>query len=227
VVYEVTPEDYRTIIATEGGGSSYQDVVVECYALPDGTKVVNADPKGKSFTAHTLLQPGEGDANLTDNRRVHRPDPSYAQPSARYLKLITSGAEEHALPDDYLAYLYNIRPYTITTIRQRVGQGLLFTLYMPLLLTLIGLAKVLADKKGKMPTWLANVMSLFFRTLWTVYDGCMVGIFGDGERTMKVNNKETGAGLGGDADEERALGKRWCEKSILLGGRERNLRSSQ
>ncbi|PBP25806.1 gliotoxin biosynthesis protein GliK [Diplocarpon rosae] len=55
VVYEVTPEDYRTIIATEGGGASYHDVVVPCYAIAPGSKTINAMPSGIPFSAHTLL----------------------------------------------------------------------------------------------------------------------------------------------------------------------------
>jgi hypothetical protein len=114
VVYEVTPEDYRTIIATEGGGASYQDVIVPCFPLPAGIKIVDPTPSGAPFDVHTLLSP-------SSTGRNQRPDPSYAQASARYLKLITDGAEEHELPSEYKAYLYNIRPYTITTVRQKIG----------------------------------------------------------------------------------------------------------
>lgn len=227
VVYEVTPEDYRTIIATEGGGASYLDVVVPCFPLPDGTKVVSEVPEGEHFHAHTLLQPADEDAlptTTTDVRRrnngrsrIHRPDPSYAQPSARYLKLITDGAEEHSLPDNYVAYLYNIRPYTITTVKQRIGQGLMVTMFGPMLLLLFGLGKVFADEEGKIPAWLATLMGMLFRMLWGVYDGVFVKAFGDGERT--IGDSDSG-------DEECGLGKgrRWCEKGVRLQGAERTLR---
>ncbi len=210
VVYEVTPEDYRTIIATEGGGASYQDVVVECFVVPDGTKVVDSDPTAASFKAHTLLSPA-----TSKNGRIQRPDPSYAQASARYLKLITDGGEEHGLPDDYMAYLYNLRPYTITTARQRIGLGLIVAVFMPIGLALIGLGRVLADKNGKIPAWLAKFMGLFFGLVWGVYDGFMKKPFGDGERTMD----------GGKDDEERGICRlRWCEKSVRLEGEEGSLR---
>src|SRR5947209_9545368 len=85
VVYEVTKSDYAHIIATEGGGAGYQDVVVDCHTLSDDpTAEVPLLPKGETFKAHTLFSPP----------RIIRPDPSYAQPSARYLKLITDGAKE-------------------------------------------------------------------------------------------------------------------------------------
>lgn len=224
VVYEVTPEDYRTIIATEGGGASYLDVVVPCYLLPDGSKTVVSAPEGNSFTAHTLMQPADDEtAARTNSRRIHRPDPSYAQPSARYLKLITDGAEEHFLPDEYVAYLHNIRPYTITNAKQRIGQGLIITFFMPMLLFLFGLGKVLADEDGKIPEWLADFMGMFFRMVWGIYDEIMIRAFGDGERTMKRHKK---GGNGDKGDEETGL-KRLCvfgEKGVRLEGTERALR---
>ncbi|KAG4428736.1 hypothetical protein IFR05_015777, partial [Cadophora sp. M221] len=167
VVYEVTPEDYRTIIATEGGGASYHDVIVPCYALPEGSKTVDPIPAGALFKAHTLLRPepeDEGSSRATGG--IIRPDPSYAQASARYLNLITSGGEEHGLPEEYMTYLYNIQPYTITTVRQRAGQALVIATWMPILLFLFGLGKVFADEEGKIPGWLASVIGGFTRVLW-------------------------------------------------------------
>ncbi|KAL2072674.1 hypothetical protein VTL71DRAFT_12017 [Oculimacula yallundae] len=209
VVYEVTPEDYRTIIATEGGGASYHDVVVPCYAIPAGSKTVDTIPSGTPFKAHTLLrpEPGEEESRPTSTGGIVRPDPSYAQASARYLKLITSGGEEHALPEEYMTYLYNIRPYTITTAGQRVGQGIILAVFLPILLFLFGLGKVFADKEGKIPGWLAGLMGGFMRVLWWVYDEVLKGRFGDGERTI------------GDEDGDEDVGgstRRWCEKRILL-----------
>lgn len=197
VVYEVTPEDYRTIIATEGGGASYQDIIVPCYVLPPGDKTVNPEPKGSSFEAHTLFQPREepdddekAAAKLNSqpvrqtSPSVQRPDPSYAQPSARYLKLLTDGAEEHSLPSEYIAYLYNIRPYTITTKRQRLGQAMFLATWLPFIIAMVSLGKVLSDDKGRIPNWLVAVMAVVFRVLWTTYDAVYKPVFGDGERTI-------------------------------------------
>jgi hypothetical protein len=197
VVYEVTPEDYRIIIATEGGGASYQDVVVECYTLPSGSSKVNPEPKGTPFLAHTLLQP-----RSSTSGRIQRPDPSYAQASARYMKLITDGAEEHSLPAEYLAYLYNIRSYTISTYRQRAGQVAFLAMWAPFLVVVLGLGRVLADGEGKLPTWFAWVMGMLFRGMWGSYDGVFRRVFGDGERTMGD----------GEEDEEMGVERGRCEK---------------
>ncbi|CZR51046.1 uncharacterized protein PAC_00921 [Phialocephala subalpina] len=207
VVYEVTPEDYRTIIATEGGGASYQDVVVPCYSIPEGSKSVDPTPSGAPFKAHTLLQPEEDDSKeiRTRESRVHRPDPSYAQASFRYLKLITDGAEEHSLPDEYLHYLHNLRPYTITTKRQRLGQASIVAVWAPLILALFGLSKLFADEEGHIPAWLATIMGTIFKLMWADYDMILKPAFGDGERTMKEED-----------DEEMCGRAKWCEKSMRL-----------
>lgn len=216
VVYEVTPEDYRTIIATEGGGASYHDVIVPCYALPEGSKTVDSTPAGAPFKAHTLLRPEpeedeEGGSRATGG--IIRPDPSYAQASARYLNLITSGGEEHGLPEEYMAYLYNIRAYTITTVRQRAGQALVIAVWMPVLLFLFGLGKVFADDEGKIPEWLASVTGIFTKVLWAYYDLVLKKTFGDGERTIGDDEDEEG---GGRRWCEERVGSKWCEKSVRL-----------
>lgn len=173
VVYEVTPADYRTIIATEGGGSSYLDITVPCHPLHS-----TPDNNSAPFLAHTLLCP------QTDKARALRPDPTYAQPSPRYLKLITDGAEEHQLPASYLAYLYSLRAYRITTIRQRIGQVWFLGIWAPILALLLGLGKVLADDEGRIPGWLARLMEGVTWAMWAMYDGFFKRVFGDGERTL-------------------------------------------
>jgi hypothetical protein len=203
VVYEVTPEDYRTIIATEGGGASYQDVIVPCYAIPPGTKSVAPAPSGTPFEAHTLFAPS---GHPEGGKSIARPDPSYAQASARYLKLITDGAEEHKLPADYTAYLCNLRPYTITTYRQTVGQALFLATWGPFILLVIALSRMTADEDGKIPQLLVQLQGILFRLMWASYDNAFKKAFGDGERTMS------------EGHEEWRIGSAWREKCIQLDG---------
>ncbi|KAJ5032359.1 uncharacterized protein L3040_008964 [Drepanopeziza brunnea f. sp. 'multigermtubi'] len=206
VVYEVTPEDYRTIVATEGGGATYQDVIVPCYAIPPGSKSVHHVPAGAPFSAHTLMRPVPSDEEKGDirtNDGVVRPDPSYAQASARYLRLITSGAEEHELPEEYMAYLYSLRPYTITSARQRAGHALIAAVWMPILLFLLRLGKVFANDQGEIPSWLAIILGLVMTGMWQSYDRVLKKNFGDGERTTGEEKREEGE-------------SEWCEKSVRL-----------
>lgn len=77
VVYEVTPDDYATIVKTEGGGTSYQDILCPCIPIPQKVGVPGKPPYPKlpqPFLAHTLYapriptKPDDGDDD--DNKAV-------------------------------------------------------------------------------------------------------------------------------------------------------------
>ncbi|KAF2749322.1 hypothetical protein M011DRAFT_493063 [Sporormia fimetaria CBS 119925] len=185
-VYEVSMADYAHIIATEGGGASYKDIVVTCYVLPEADTVPDS-PSTQAFKAHTLYAPARGPAEGGHAR----PDRSYAQPSARYLKLITDGADELALPREYKEYLHGIRPYTITTKMQEVGKILFTATWMPIVLLIMSLQKSLQDKRGRSPKWLSAITAVMFTIIWTTYDVFWKPVFGDGERTIYGDDGES------------------------------------
>jgi len=190
VVYEVTKRDYVHIIATEGGGAGYQDVVVDCYTLSDDpTEEVPLHPNGETFKAHTLFSPP----------RIIRPHPSYAQPSARYLKLITDGAEESSLPYEYQTYLTGIRPYMPTTAKQRLGQFVFLSTWAPAFALAFGAGNIFLDKNGQYPDWYKAFANAIFVAVWASYDNFFKHLFGDGERTMGENERNV-------TDEEALLG---------------------
>ena len=173
VVYEVTKTDYAHIIATEGGGAGYQDVVVDCYTLSgDPADEVPLHPIGGTFKAHTLFSPP----------RIIRPDPSYAQPSARYLRLITDGAEECSLPYEYQTYLEGIRPYQPITAKQRLGQFVFLSTWAPAFALIFGAGSIFLDKNGLYPDWYIAFANAIFVAVWASYDNFFKKIFGDGER---------------------------------------------
>jgi hypothetical protein len=184
VVYEVTREDYVHIIATEGGGSGYEDVLVDCYALSgEPSQDVPMKPAGQPFKAHTLFAPS----------KLTRPDHSYAQPSARYLKLITDGAAEHGLPLEYQAFLHQIRPFHLTTTRQRLGSFVFLSVWSPFFLFFIGgAAAIFLRPDGTYPKWFAEFLNAMFTACWASYDHFFKELFGDGERT-----------IGDDEDDDR------------------------
>jgi len=210
VVYEVTLADYAIIIATEGGGRGYVDVVVDCHPFSKTykpTDPVPNHPDTPPFKAHTLLSPAADDALkkshavrcghlsvshsprpttwLLSGMRPHmRPDGEYAQPSARYLNLIITGAAEHELPVSYLEYLSQIRPYRITTSRQKVGKGIFIALWGPPIVSLLALSKVCAGPDGRSPAWLVTLGNVVFAAMWNSYDFFFRPVFGDGERTV-------------------------------------------
>lgn len=209
VVYEVTLADYAKIIATEGGGRGYQDIVVDCHAFSDDYKSTNPVPNHPDtppFKAHTLLSPAAIDARLQreadqsgralvtpascsgpslfDFSPHMRPDPNYAQPSARYLNLLVTGAGEHDLPVSYQNYLSEVHSYQITTFRQKCGKVLFLALWAPFILSLLGLSRMCAGPDGRSPPWLVFLSNLIMAAVWISYDYFFKRVFGDGERTL-------------------------------------------
>lgn len=255
VVYEVTPEDFARIVATEGGGASYADIMVPCLPIPPRMGVPEKPgwpPElPKMFLAHTLYAPrlpgggtpppgkGDGDGDGEDEGEgdggddgkwkiplpawmkrwaarlvtpVRRPEQDYAQPSARYLKLIRDGAREHELPDEYQRYLAELKPYSITRPLQAVGLVLFLLLFgLPFLFAGLG-GRVFADERGRVPRWLAVYMAVLINVVWMTYDGVFKPVFGDGERTeeegresRRVRKGSILGHVGGGVDVEKRL----------------------
>ncbi|RMX87239.1 hypothetical protein D0869_02516 [Hortaea werneckii] len=188
VVYEVTPEDYAHIIATEGGGSSYHDILVDChpFSSDDPRLPVPQNPTTTPFKAHTLFAPATppGEDPPKDGGRFQRPDTSYAQPSARYLKLITDGANECGLPFEYCDYLHSIHPYTMKGAKQRVGQFVFLTLWLPVVSFIFLMSPMFQDEHGRQPQWLREFSGAIFKAVWASYDSFFKPMFGDGERSI-------------------------------------------
>ena len=197
VVYEVTPEDYAHIIATEGGGASYHDIMVECHPFDssDPAESVPQDPSTPSFKAHTLFAPAmePGEEPPKDGGRFQRPDTSYAQASARYLKLLTDGAGECKLPYEYQDYLKSLHPFTVTTQKQRIGLFIFTSIWQPFIILIFALGRVFADEKGILPPWLKWLTAAIFKAVWVSYDGFFKPMFGDGERSIPDGGDDAGA----------------------------------
>ncbi|KAM0207252.1 hypothetical protein ACHAQD_001144 [Fusarium lateritium] len=203
VVYEVTEEDYSTIIRTEGGGAGYKEIVVPCIPLPPKVSIPEKPYPDipRPFMSRTLFAPQIPDKDLPDDPRKHKwwyrfligpqREPGYAQASVRYMKLLKDGAKEHELPDGYQRWLHSMQPYTLTTMRQRIG-AYLFIFFGGLLFSMIILlSKIFADKSGKIPQWLAVAMTATFSVAWMVYDNFFKPIFGNGERTEEEGESKT------------------------------------
>ena len=188
VVYEVTPEDYAHIIATEGGGASYHDILVECHPFnsSDPAESIPQNPKTPSFKAHTLFAPAmePGEEPPKDGGRFQRPDTSYAQASARYLKLLTDGAAECGLPYEYQDYLQSLHPFTVTTQKQRMGLFIFTSIWQPFIILIFALGRLFADEKGILPPWLKFLTAALFKAVWVSYDKFFKPLFGDGERSI-------------------------------------------
>ena len=220
VVYEVTKKDWRNIMRTEGGGASYNEILVPCVPLPrastsasDAAATTKARPE--KFLARTLYAP-RLPKNIDPSKRSlwerlttgpYRPSDNYAQPSLRYLNLLRVGAKEHDLPKVYRDYLDNMQPYTMTTISQKIAKGIMIVLYVPLLLFIMRGSALLADETGKLPRPFATGMTILSNTIWATYDYIMKPIFGDGERTMDKEKHGKKEGANGLAEKAALLDK--------------------
>ena len=245
VVYEVTRADYQHIVATEGAGASYKEILVPCLVIPPRMRVPEqpGDVIPRPFLARTLCAPkipdgaddgGDGDddgggGGPEDPRKkwwwkfVRGPvrKEGYAQPSARYLKLITDGAKEHELPEEYQAYLLSLQPYTITRRSQEVGKVIMTLLTFPIFLCVKYVFGRFADDKGRVPTWMGVVMGLWFSLVWGIYDTVMKPLFGDGEKTEEQDEERKGRErrkMAWGRGDEKCW---WDEKRGLLGDVER------
>jgi hypothetical protein len=93
------------IIATEGGGAGYQEMIGDCSTFSDEpSEEVLLHLKDKLLRPQTLFS----------LPWIIRPDPSDAQPNVPYLKVITDDTEECLLSYEYQTYLKEIVPYEPT-----------------------------------------------------------------------------------------------------------------
>lgn len=191
VVYEVTLADYAKIIATEGGGTGYKDIIITCYPFPKAYSPADPIPERpdtQPVKAHTLLSPAAMKETLQhqiNSATSASPISRRAQPSARYLKLITTGAAEHNLPSAYREYLAQVQPYRITSVRQRVGLVVFLFTWAPLLLLTLKLSRIFARPDGRSPEWVSRFRDFVTTGMWSSYDNVFVHVFGDGENTVE------------------------------------------
>ncbi|KAL4929192.1 uncharacterized protein BDV17DRAFT_262049 [Aspergillus undulatus] len=186
VVYEVTLRDYAKIIATEGGGRGYKDIVVTSYPFPENynpADPIPEQPATQPVKAHTLLSPA-AIKDLMQPSSHAKSSPRRAQPSARYLGLIKTGAEEHNLPLVYREYLSQIQPYRRTTMRQKIGMFVFLVTWAPFLLAVLAIQKIFARPDGRSPEWAGRFSDFVKVGMWSSYDYVFSRAFGDGERTV-------------------------------------------
>jgi len=185
VVYEVTEEDFATIIRTEGGGAGYKNVEVDCYVLPSVSEKGVSGPV-TTIRANTLRAPPKI-ANLN----------SVSQPSPRYLNLLVTGAKEHSLPPTYIHYLSSLHGYRRTNTMQKIGGALFLAQWMIPILSFFNLKKLFQPgKTGESPPWIQRLEAKLWVTLWFSYRWMYKPIWGDGERTIGDDTDLDGKAVG-------------------------------
>ena len=188
---------------------TYLDIMVPCFPVPIKMPTPDLPSIPTTFMAHTLFAPNpeDHDNNSTDStaswfKRLLRPmRRSAAQPSRRYLNLLTTGAKEHNFPQAWQDYLGSLMPYTPTSCRQRLGAVLFQILFLPFVLVIVVLVPMLAKlwrrmtgggpDDGKLPRWMTVGPLVMQNLVWMLYDTWAKHVFGDGEKTEeKVPDNE-------------------------------------
>jgi len=91
---------------------------------------------------------------------------------------------------EYREYLAELRPYTLTTQGQRLGQFVFSSLWLPFILMIFALNRMYQDKNGRNPPWLKALSAAIFKGVWISYDDFFRDLFGDGERSVKGDECE-------------------------------------
>lgn len=198
VVYEVTKPDWARIMGTEGGGTSYQEIVVPCIPLPSADSQTDASKLPQIIKARTLYAPRLPEDEDPSKRTLweklstgpYRPDGEYAQASERYLKLLRVGAREHQMPQVYQDYLNGLQHYAVTSRAQKIGAFLFMLAWGPVILAFVKLSGSFADENGRIPKSLGLVITVLFNMAWISYDYVYKPAFGDGERTQGEEDEE-------------------------------------
>ncbi|KAI4908886.1 hypothetical protein J4E90_008623 [Alternaria incomplexa] len=134
VAYLITDEQYVHLVASEGGGIAYADIAVP--ALP----VTSQDERatGKKFVVRTL-------------GTILRRSPG-SSPSARYMKLLTDGATDAELPEEYCQYLCHIPKYEPPQdLRRKIGAMLFLAFWHPVMLLVERMALLSLGPDGNAP----------------------------------------------------------------------------
>ncbi|KAF9971799.1 hypothetical protein BGZ73_005148 [Actinomortierella ambigua] len=181
VIHRITVADWQQVIRTEGGWghdipTGYDMIDVECF--PYSTK-------GRDTTTNTI----DFSRSVMAKVLIARPLSirSHCQPTARYLGLLTTGAEIHGLEPSYQNYLSSLVPYECTGKLTKVGRALFVLFSAPIVLgfTFVfsrqkRMAKRPRSEQTPPPYWMAWYIDKASRWSATVHDYIMAPIFGSG-----------------------------------------------
>ncbi|KAI0856112.1 hypothetical protein F4860DRAFT_424433 [Xylaria cubensis] len=167
VAYELTPENYTRVLASEGGGIAYAEVEVRaCMISP--TKDGHLLGKDITIGVRTLVT-------------VMRHE---ARPSSRYMGLLRTGADEAELPSSYQDFLASIPVYyPPRKMIPKIGAMLFLLFWVPVMSVAERITKrsLRRSKTGNAPMWvIALVRSIVF-TMWLYHDYVHAPLWGKGD----------------------------------------------
>jgi hypothetical protein len=182
VAYLITAEQYRHVIASEGGGTAYADIEI----IGEG---VSAEDRKK-------VENGAVMRTLGSSTMTRAPSPA---PSLRYLvgtsnsltdteltcehkNLLISGAAEAQLPLEYQAFLKHITPYNPpTSWWAQLGASLFLALWGPVMGLLEKITNSSIGPDGNAPRYVIWLVRFTVTIIWFEHDWLFAPIFGPGD----------------------------------------------
>ncbi|EMD58408.1 hypothetical protein COCSADRAFT_103921 [Bipolaris sorokiniana ND90Pr] len=164
LAYLITAEQYVHLVASEGGGIAYADIAAPAIPATESDELIT----GSEFVVRTLG---------TILRRV----PS-SSPSARYMKLLTDGAADAKLPEEYCNYLHNIPKYEQPKdMRRRIGAMLFLAFWHPVMLLVERMTMASLGPDGNAPAGVGQVVRFVVYIMWAWHDCVHAPIWGRGD----------------------------------------------
>ncbi|KAK7530981.1 gliotoxin biosynthesis protein GliK [Phyllosticta citribraziliensis] len=164
VAYLITTEQYIHLVASEGGGIAYADIALP--AVP--VDAIDEAMTGPSFTIRTL-------------GTIMQRDPP-AVPSQRYMNLLTDGASDANLPDDYRQYLQNLPVYQPPrNVMRKIGALLFVAFWGPVMYLVEKMTMASLGPDGNAPAGTAQVVRFVVYLMWAYHDCVHAPIWGRGD----------------------------------------------
>lgn len=189
VAYLLTAEQYRQVIASEGGQIAYQDIAVSA-------KPVGEDDEVRLGASKVTVR------TLGSTTMVRRPEPA---PSKRYMvscdwfyhlsetyrfaraedicqDLLMTGAEEAHLPVEYRKYLAGLPRYNPPSGKwTKLGAFIFLALVRPVWLLLDKITHNNTGADGNVPAHIVWLVRSVIFVIWLFHDWVFAPVFGRGD----------------------------------------------
>ncbi|KAI0886470.1 uncharacterized protein GGS22DRAFT_113994 [Annulohypoxylon maeteangense] len=164
LAYLITQDQYRHVLASEGGGTAYRDISVRGEAL----EAEDSQRIGHPILLRTLA---------TAMRR--QPWPA---PSRRYKDLLVQGGEEARLPPKYQQYLSEMACYNPPDAQwTKIGAFIFTTMWGPVMAFLEWITGISIQEDGNaLPCVILLVRWTMF-IIWASHDYLFAPVFGRGD----------------------------------------------
>ncbi|KAH9864490.1 hypothetical protein J1614_010424, partial [Plenodomus biglobosus] len=170
VAYLITAEQFVHLVASEGGGIAYADIAV--HAVPVTKK--DEEMTGGKFMVRTLG---------TILRRVPG-----SSPSVRYMELLTDGAANAELPEEYCQYLHHIHTYEPRhDLRHKIGAMLFLVFWYPVMLLVEKMALASLRPDGNAPAGVGQIVRFVVYVMWAWHDCVHAPIWGRGDGMIAMS----------------------------------------